>query len=152
VGSNPSPSITERSLSLPAASTQTATLRPRVVVISSGVEMTQLLQDILVDDYDVISQPHPTTITAIDAKDPHVVIVGTLDGGLKPEEIVALAAGHMRLRHVPLIVMSFGSNLLEGARRLSWHPGVRLVSLPFDADTVLSVVNSVMAPARASHR
>ena len=152
MASHPGPSIAERSLSLPAPSVQTATSRPRVLVISSDVEMAQLLQDILVDDYDVIAQPHPTTITAIDGEEPDVVIIGTLDGGLQPEEIVALAARHLRLRHVPMIVMSFGSDLLEGARRVSGDSSVRLVSLPFDADTVLSVVNSVMAPARALHR
>jgi hypothetical protein len=113
--------------------------------------MTELLNDILIDHYDVIPQAHPTTITAIDSDQPDVVIVGTSDGGLAPDEIVALAASHMRLRQVPFVVMSFGPNLLERARRLSGHPAVRLVSLPFDADTVRSVVNSVMAPVPSSH-
>jgi hypothetical protein len=152
LASHPSPAFTERSLPFPAPHSQVVTSRPRVVVVSSGVDMAHLLEDLLSDDYDVLAQPHPTTITAIDGDEPDVVIVGTLDGGLTPEEIVALAARHLRLRHVPIIVMTFGPDLLEGARRLSRDSRVRLVSLPFDADTVRSVVNSVMAPGRPLHR
>jgi hypothetical protein len=151
MATHPGPSLADRAQPVPGAGRRAGISRPRVVVVCSGVEMTELLNDILIDHYDVIPQAHPTTITAIDSDQPDVVIVGTSDGGLAPDEIVALAASHMRLRQVPFIVMSFGPNLLERARRLSGHPAVRLVSLPFDADTVRSVVNSVMAPVPSSH-
>jgi hypothetical protein len=139
--------ITDRRLPVSARIPEPATARPRLVVVSCDAEMAQLLQDIM-EAYDVTGLPHPVSMTAIDAEDPDVLLVGTSEGGLTPDQIVALAAAHMRLRQVPILVMSAEPDLLEDARRMSRFPGVRLVSLPFDLETISSVLHSVVRPAR----
>jgi DNA-binding response OmpR family regulator len=118
--------------------------RPRLVVVSSDTETVQLLRDTLADSYEISALTQPPSITAIDASDPDVVIVGMRRGGLTADQIVALASRHMRLRSVPIVVMSGDPNLLHDAGRLSSFPGVSFVLLPFDVETIRSVIDSVV--------
>jgi len=140
-------SRTERSLPTPRLSSQVA--RPRVVVVSCDGEMSQLLRDILGDDYDVTAVAEPTSMVGIDAADPDVLLVGlSIGGGLTSDEIVALAARHMRLRTVPVVLLSTDPNLLQHAGRLSHSAGVTLLSLPFDLETVLSAFGAAVQRAQ----
>jgi hypothetical protein len=148
LATNLSAPITERPLPTPAHIPELGTSRPRLVVVSCDPEMRQLLQDIA-EGYDVTGLSHPVSMTAIDVEEPEVILVGTSEGGLTPDQIVALAASHIRLRQVPIVVMTAEPDLLADARRMSRFPGVRLVSLPFELDTILSVLQSVVRPAAA---
>jgi hypothetical protein len=114
------------------------------VLVSCDGELAELLRDILTETYEVAALPHPATIGDIDAADPDVVLVGLSDGGLRPDELVALAARHMRLHAVPFVLMAPDPDLLEHAGRLSQFPGASVLGLPFDLDTIQSVVHSVV--------
>jgi hypothetical protein len=126
-----------------------------MVAVSCDAEMVELLREIFGDDYEVTAPPHPASITAIDAGDPDVLLIGTSDGGLTPGEIVVLAAAHMRLREVPMIVLTPDPDVLQDAGRMSLFPRVSFVALPFDLDTIRSVLHSIARAAvvsRSTHR
>jgi hypothetical protein len=112
--------------------------------------MVDLLRDVLMDSYDVGTPQPPASVAAIDAFAPDVVIVGTADDGRTQHELIADAAGHVRLHDVPFVLMSADPNLLDHAGRLSMFPHVRLVSLPFDLDTIRSVTDAAARASRAS--
>jgi hypothetical protein len=111
--------------------------------------MCQLLLDILAGDYDVTALVRSARVADIDAVAPDLLLVGPSEGGgLKSDELVALAARHVRLRAVPVVVLSADPELLQHAGRLSHFAGVSLVSLPFDVDTLRSAVSSVSGVGR----
>jgi DNA-binding NtrC family response regulator len=140
IGVAPSP----RPLTAPTRGTPRLNARPRLVVVSSDAEIVQLLRDTLANRYEISALTEPPSITAIDSRNPDVVIVGVRRGGLTADEIVAMASRHMRLRSVPIVVMSGDPNLLHDAGRLSSFPGVSFVLLPFDVETIRSVVDSAV--------
>ena len=131
-------------LTAPTHGTAPLNAWPRLVVVSSDTEIVQLLRDTLADTYEISALTQPPSITAIDSRDPDVVIVGMCRGGLTADEIVALASRHMRLRSVPIVVMSGDPDLLQDAGRMSTFPGVSFVLLPFDVETIQSVIDSVV--------
>ena len=110
--------------------------------------MIAVLRDVFADDYEVVTPAHPATIVAIDAEEPDVLLVGTLGGGLTPDELVTLTTRHMRLSAVQIVLLSAEPNVLANAGRLKQHSGVTVLSLPTDLETILCVVDTV---ARAGH-
>ena len=133
-----------RPLTAPTHGTPPLNARPRLVVVSSDTEIVQLLRETLAHSYEIAALTQPASITAIDSRDPDVVLIGTREGGLTADEIVALASRHMRLRSVPIVVMSGDPDLLHDAGRMSTFPGVSFVLLPFDVETIRSVIDSVV--------
>lgn len=119
---------------------------PRLLVIEHDPEMHALLRDILADDYVITEPPAPVSIAAIDAEDPDVMLMGIDDGaspsGLTSDEIAALASRHMRLYHVPIVILTADAAVL--GPRLTNLNGVTVVSLPFDLDTIRCVLRSVV--------
>jgi hypothetical protein len=137
----------------PLLSTSTRTKhrmsRPRLVVLACEPDMIDVLREVLANDYEISAPPHPAGIGAIDAEEPHAVLVGTLDGGLTPDELVALTRSHMRLHDVPIVVMSAQPDVLGHAGRMPHLAGVTLLSLPVDVETIRLVVEAALRdPAR----
>lgn len=146
----------ERTRTLPDADRTSTAGRQRIVVVDDEPELVQLFVDIFSDDYEVIAAPTPVAIAGIDALDPEVMLIGTVAPGslaaLTADEIVALARRHMRLRHVPIIVLSANPHVFREAQRLAGVTGVTVVSLPFDLATIQYVLSSVRRQAATSAR
>src|SRR5688500_12682987 len=123
--------------------------KPRLVVLACDPDMVEVLGDVLADDYEVSAPPHPASIGAISAEEPDAVLIGTLAGGLTPDELVALMASHMLLHGVPVVVMSAQPDVLGHAGRMPHLAGVTLLSLPVDVETVRLVVEAAI---RKAHR
>lgn len=131
---------TSRGMTTPVAAAELAATPPRVVVLERDIEMVTLLREIVGADYQVVAPAGPPSIVAIDAEDPDIMVIGGLDPGLTADDIIALAARHMRLHDVPIILLSADADVLTDAGRLTQHPSVTVLSLPFDVDSVRGVL------------
>ncbi len=120
--------------------------RPRLVMLEDDTDLATLLRDVAGDDYDLVPVRRDATIAAIDAMEPDVILVGAWAGesstALAPTDIASLAARHMRLHRVPIVVLTADVRLL-GGNRLAELGGATLMSLPVDLETFRSVLTSV---------
>lgn len=123
-----------------------AATRPRLVVLEDDPDIVALFGDIAADEYDLVALPRETHVPAIDAQEPDVLLIGTVtsdsSSALTPQELAGLAARHMRLHRVPIVILTADAELL-GDRRLAELSAATLVSLPFDIKTMLCVLKSV---------
>jgi hypothetical protein len=119
---------------------------PRLVTVDEDASTLQLLLDVAGADFEVTSLISPVTMPEIAAAEPDLILIGGMgcDGGagLTTEEIVTLAARHMTLRAVPIVLMTSDPVMAQG-ERLRAHPSITLVSVPFDAQTIRAVLASV---------
>lgn len=126
--------------------------RPRVVLMDADREFAELLVEIFEDDYEVVTRPRPTTLAEIDVNGADVVIIGTVDpqsrAAVARDEIVARIRRHVGERTVPIVILSCGPNVLGEAEGLAGIGGVTVVMLPFDLDTIESVLESVAPRAK----
>lgn len=121
--------------------------RPRLTVVEHDADMLALLRQLLGEDFEIAVPKAPLTVSAIDAERPDVVLIGTVERGgttaVTPEEIVGLAARHRGLRRVRTVLLSADPTVLGRAAQLAGLSGVTVVAMPFDADTIRSVMRSV---------
>lgn len=121
-------------------------MRARVVLLERDPEMVSLMRDILKECCEVVVPASPASIGDIDRANPDVVVIGTAaasPGELSTEQIVILARRHMGQR-VPIVVLSAEPNVLAGAGSLMHLGGVTVISMPFDAETVWRVLDSIV--------
>jgi hypothetical protein len=126
-------------------------MRPRVVLLERDPEMVSLMRDIMSECCDVIVPSSPANIVDIDRQDPDLILIGTpaaSPGELSTEQVVVLARRHMRLRGAPIVVLSAEPNVLASAGSLTHLGGVTVISMPFDAETVWRVLDSILVEVR----
>jgi CheY-like chemotaxis protein len=120
-----------------------------MAVISDDATLCAAMHDALADSHDVTLVPPTTPMTRLASMRPDMLAVGPVAPSMSGHpgvvwDIVARARQHPELRAVPILVLTADlDGALATSGLLSAHQQVHVIGLPFDLDTLTSVLASM---------
>jgi CheY-like chemotaxis protein len=123
--------------------------RARVTVVDDSPEFLSLIDDVLGEAHDVVTQGVVHSVADLAATAPDLLVVdlhcGGPEGGLTGWEIVAAARRHPALRDVPIVVCSADlAALREDRISLIAYGNVQLIAKPFDVTAFEQLVERTL--------
>lgn len=116
--------------------------RLRITVVDDDETMLALFRDVLTEQGSISGVSTMTSMTAVAESRPDVVILGTGAGGqVSTWALLELIRQHRSLHAVPVIVCTLDVGADMRAGRLSAHPRVHALELPFAVELVRRLVS-----------
>ena len=126
-----------------------------MTVISDDSLLCSVMGDALAESHQVRRAPRGASMSRLADTQPDVLVVGPIASAssastLTAWQIVALVRAHRELRRVPIVVLASDlSAVMADPGVLSAHDGVHALGIPFDLDTLTSVLASVQRAVQA---